>query len=67
VRLACIASNDIMSQRVFIHVPFDRTYKEFFDARVFAMIACGCVPRRALTTGNAAQTRFSTDRYSESP
>jgi len=48
-----------MYHRVFINVPFDGTYKPFFDAAVFTVIACGCVPRCALTTGNAAQTRFA--------
>lgn len=48
-----------MYQRVFINVPFDGTYKPFFDATVFTVIACGCVPRCALTTDNAAQTRFA--------
>jgi hypothetical protein len=48
-----------MYQRVFINVPFDKTYKRFFDATVFTVIACGCVPRCALETENAAQTRFS--------
>jgi hypothetical protein len=47
-----------MSHRVFINVPFDGTYKPFFDATVFTVIACGCVPRCALT-GNVAQTRFA--------
>jgi len=45
-------------QRVFINVPFDNTYKRFFDAIVFTVIACGCVPRCALTISNAARTRF---------
>lgn len=49
----------IMNQRVFINVPFDGKYKPFFDATVFTVIACGCVPRCALETENTAQTRFS--------
>jgi hypothetical protein len=48
-----------MYQRVFINVPFDEAYKPFFDATVFTVIACGCVPRCALAAGNAAQTRFA--------
>lgn len=48
-----------MCQRVFINVPFDGTYKPFFDATVFTVIACGCVPRCALMTGNPAKTRFA--------
>ena len=48
-----------MCQSVFINVPFDGTYKPFFDATVFTVIACGCVPRCALETDNAAQTRFA--------
>jgi hypothetical protein len=48
-----------MYRRVFINVPFDGTYKPFFDATVFTVIACGCVPRCALASGNAEQTRFA--------
>lgn len=48
-----------MSTRVFINVPFDGGYKPFFDATVFTVIACGCVPRCALETCNIAQTRLA--------
>lgn len=44
---------------MFINVPFDGTYKPFFDATVFTVIACGCVPRCALTAGDVTKTRFA--------
>lgn len=45
-------------QRVFINVPFDKTYKRFFDATVFTVIACGYVPGCALAIDNASQPRY---------
>jgi hypothetical protein len=48
-----------MYQHVFINVPFDGTYKPFFDATVFTVLACGCVPRCALATDDTTQTRFA--------
>jgi hypothetical protein len=48
-----------MSQRLFINVPFDGTYKPFFDATIFTVVACGCTPRCALETSDVGQPRFA--------
>ncbi len=43
---------------VFINCPFDRAYKPMFDATIFAVLACGLVPRSALELDDAGQTRI---------
>jgi hypothetical protein len=43
---------------VFVNCPFDLGYRPVFDAIVFATLCCGFLPRCAVETGTAAQSRM---------
>ncbi len=46
------------SNSVFVNCPFDDEYQPTFHAVVFAVMACGFVPRCSLEHDNAAETRI---------
>ena len=57
--MAANQSKDTAYDRnVFINCPFDPDYKPLFDAMIFAISACGLIPRSALESRNAGVTRF---------
>jgi hypothetical protein len=43
---------------VFINCPFDEDFKYVFDAIVFAAICCGFLPRCAIESGTASESRM---------
>ncbi|HEX9941311.1 MAG TPA: hypothetical protein VGG03_04790 [Thermoanaerobaculia bacterium] len=45
-------------QHVFVNCPFDSTYKELFEAILFAVSACGFRPRCALEIDDGSQIRI---------
>jgi hypothetical protein len=47
------------NRSVFINCPFDRTYRRFFEAIVFAVYASGFIPRCALEIDDGAEVRFT--------
>lgn len=46
------------ADHVFINCPFDEEYRPLFHALVFAIYACGMVPRSALESDNGAEVRI---------
>ena len=46
------------NDNVFLNCPFDSTYKQLFDAMVFAVHDCGFIPRCALEEEDASQVRI---------
>ena len=44
--------------QVFINCPFDEAYRPLFHALMFAVYACGMVPRSALESDNGAEVRI---------
>lgn len=47
------------NKNVFINCPFDKKYKQLFDAIIFTICDCGYYPHCALEIDNAAQTRIA--------
>src|SRR4029077_6961558 len=43
---------------VFVNCPFDRDYKDLFDALIFAVYDCGFYPRCALADADSSEDRF---------
>ena len=46
------------SKSIFVNCPFDRAYSPLFDAMIFAVTACGYIPRSALERGSIDEPRL---------